>query len=144
MLNINGLRSKIGLFGVPAAALTLVLFVDLSPGEPQVTRMAAVAVMMAGWWITEAVPIPVTALLPVALFPLLGILYGKVTASLYFNDTIFLFVGGFIFALAMQKWELHRRIALRIILVLILILVNIRFIVIPPSTPSYSPPSSSS
>lgn len=116
MLNISDLRSKIGFFGVPAAALALLLFADLSPGRPEITRMAAVAVLMAGWWITEAVPIPVTALLPVALFPLLGILDGKVTASLYFNDTIFLFIGGFIFALAMQKWDLHRRIALRIIL----------------------------
>ncbi len=118
MLNTNGLRSKIGLFGVSGAALALLLFADLSPGRPEITRMAAVAVLMAGWWITEAVPIPVTALLPVALFPLLGILDGKVTAALYFNDTIFLFIGGFIFALAMQKWDLHRRIALRIILTL--------------------------
>jgi len=118
VLNSNGLRSKIGLFGVPAAALAMLLFVDLEPGRPEITRMAVVAVLMAGWWITEAVPIPVTALLPVALFPLLGILDGKVTASLYFNDTIFLFIGGFIFALAMQRWGLHRRIALRIILIL--------------------------
>ena len=118
MLNTNGLRTKIGLFGVPAVALALLLFVDLEPGRPQITRMAAVAVLMAGWWITEAIPIPVTSLLPVAMFPLLGILDGKLTASLYFNDTIFLFIGGFIFALAMQKWNLHRRIALRIILIL--------------------------
>jgi sodium-dependent dicarboxylate transporter 2/3/5 len=80
--------------------------------------MAAVAVLMAAWWITEAIPIPATALLPVALFPLLGIMPGRAVAGLYFNHVIFLFIGGFIFALAMQKWELHRRIALRIILVL--------------------------
>jgi len=114
----HGVRNKIGLVGVPLAVLSLLLFVDLSPGHPEITRMAAVALLMAGWWITEAIPIPATALLPVALFPLLGILDGKQTASYYFNDTIFLFVGGFIFALAMQKWNLHRRIALNIILVL--------------------------
>ena len=107
---------KIGLFGVPLAALAILLFADLSPGNPAVTRMAAVALLMAGWWITEAIPIPATALLPVALFPILGILDGRDTAAYYFNDTIFLFIGGFIFALAMQRWELHRRIALRIIL----------------------------
>ncbi len=118
MLKEHGLRKTIGLVGVPLAALLLLLLVDLSPGHPEVTRMAAVAFLMAGWWITEAVPIPATALLPVALFPLLGILDGKQTASYYFNDTIFLFIGGFIFALAMQKWRLHRRIALSIILVL--------------------------
>jgi sodium-dependent dicarboxylate transporter 2/3/5 len=118
VLNIHRLRSRIGLFGVPAAALAVLLFVDLDPARPEITRMAAVALLMAGWWITEAIPIPATSLLPVALFPLLGILDGKVTAGLYFNDTIFLFIGGFIFALAMQKWNLHRRIALRIILIL--------------------------
>ena len=106
------------MFVVPAAALALLLLADLDPGRPEITRMAAVAVLMAGWWITEAIPIPATALLPVALFPLLGILDGRTTAALYFNDTIFLFIGGFIMALAMQKWRLHRRIALRIILAL--------------------------
>jgi len=112
----RGPRAKIGLTLVPAAALALLLFGNLEPGRPEITRMAAVALLMAGWWITEAVPIPVTALVPVALFPLLGLLSGQATAALYFNDTIFLFIGGFIFALAMQRWKLHRRIALRIIL----------------------------
>lgn len=114
----DSVRNKIGLFGVPVVALGLLLFADLSPGNPTVTRMAAVAFLMAGWWITEAIPIPATALLPVALFPLLGIMDGRQVSGLYFNDTIFLFIGGFIFALAMQRWNLHRRIALRIILIL--------------------------
>jgi sodium-dependent dicarboxylate transporter 2/3/5 len=78
--------------------------------------MAAVALLMAIWWITEAIPIPATALLPVVLFPALGILPGKDTAGVYFNHVIFLFLGGFMFALCMQRWNLHRRIALRIIL----------------------------
>ncbi len=118
MQNPGRVGKKMGLFGVPLAALAILLFADLSPGNPAVTRMAAVALLMAGWWITEAIPIPATALLPVALFPILGILDGRDTAAYYFNDTIFLFIGGFIFALAMQRWELHRRIALRIILIL--------------------------
>ncbi len=75
----------------------------------------AVACLMAIWWITEAVPLAVTSLLPVALFPLLGIMDGKDTSSTYFNHVIFLFIGGFIIALAMQKWNLHRRIALKIL-----------------------------
>ena len=111
-------KSRLGLWITPVIALALLLFGDLDPERPEVTRMAAVAVLMAGWWITEAIPIPVTALLPVALFPLLGILKGTQTAGLYFNHIIFLFIGGFVFALAMQRWDLHRRIALKILLLL--------------------------
>jgi sodium-dependent dicarboxylate transporter 2/3/5 len=111
-------KQRIGLVLSPLLAALILLFADLDPGNPHVARMAAVAVLMAGWWITEAIPIPATALLPVALFPLLGIMQGKATAAVYFNHVIFLFIGGFIFALAMQRWQLHRRIALRIILLL--------------------------
>ncbi|MBD3161101.1 MAG: DASS family sodium-coupled anion symporter [Candidatus Latescibacteria bacterium] len=111
-------KQRIGLVLSPALALALLLFGDLDPGDPAVTRMAAVAVLMAGWWITEAIPIPATALLPVALFPILGIMRGRDVAGVYFNHVIFLFIGGFLLALAMQKWDLHRRIALRIILLL--------------------------
>jgi sodium-dependent dicarboxylate transporter 2/3/5 len=113
-----GRRERLGRWLVPAAALLLLLFGDLDPERPEVTRMAAVALLMAGWWITEAIPIPVTSMLPVALFPLLGILDGRSTASTYFNHLIFLFIGGFLFALSMQRWDLHRRIALRILRVL--------------------------
>ena len=110
------LKPWLGLIGAPVAALMLYGFFDFDPGNPLVGRMAAVALLMAIWWITEAVPIPATALLPVLLFPVLGILPGKATAGLYFNHIIFLFLGGFLFALCMQRWGLHRRIALRIIL----------------------------
>ncbi|MCK5331929.1 MAG: SLC13/DASS family transporter [Candidatus Marinimicrobia bacterium] len=108
----------VGLIAGPAIALIMLLFLDLDPQNPLVTRTAAVAALMAIWWITEAIPIPATALLPVALFPLLGIMTGKTVAATYFNHIIFLFIGGFIMALAMQKWNLHRRIALRIILII--------------------------
>lgn len=91
------------------------LLLDLEPGKPIVTRMAAVAVLMAAWWVTEAIPLAATALMPMVLFPLLGILKGKTVATIYFNSTIFLFLGGFLIALAMEKWHLHRRMALKII-----------------------------
>ena len=76
---------------------------------------AAVGLLMAIWWMTEALPIPVTALLPVALFPLLDIRSVGDTTAPYANPLIFLFLGGFLIAIAMQRWNLHRRIALRII-----------------------------
>jgi sodium-dependent dicarboxylate transporter 2/3/5 len=78
-------------------------------------RVAAVAVLMAVWWITEAIPIPVTALLPLLLFPLLTAGSIRDAAAPYANPLIFLFLGGFMMALAMQRWGLHRRIALHII-----------------------------
>lgn len=78
-------------------------------------RTAAVALLMAIWWITEALPIPVTALLPIVLLPVLDITtIGEATAP-YANPLIFLFMGGFIIAVAMEKWDLHRRIALNIV-----------------------------
>jgi sodium-dependent dicarboxylate transporter 2/3/5 len=70
---------------------------------------------MAIWWITEAIPIPATALLPLALFPLLTISKAGVVARAYGDSNIFLFMGGFFLAMAMQRCNLHRRIALQII-----------------------------
>jgi sodium-dependent dicarboxylate transporter 2/3/5 len=108
------LAQKIGLFLGPLLFF-LVLLMDLDPGKPVVTRMAAVAILMATWWITDAIPLSATALLPLILYPLLGILKGKATAPIYINSTIFLFMGGFMIALTMEKWMLHKRIALWII-----------------------------
>ena len=99
----------------PVLALLLILFGDLDPENPRVTATLAVALLMATWWITEVVPLAVTSLLPVALFPLLGIMDGRAVSSTYFNDTIFLFMGGFLVALAMERWDLHRRIAYKIL-----------------------------
>ena len=109
-----GLIQKLGLVLGPILAL-MMLLMDLDPGKPFVTRMAVVAVLMATWWITEAIPLAATALLPLILYPTLGIMSTKDTAPIYINSTIFLFVGGFMIALAMEKWMLHKRIALQII-----------------------------
>ena len=100
----------------PLISLLLILFADLEPGNPKVTYTLAVAVLMAIWWVTEAIPLAATALLPVALFPLLGVLDGKTVSAMYFNHLIFLFIGGFMMALAMERWNLHRRIAIRILI----------------------------
>jgi sodium-dependent dicarboxylate transporter 2/3/5 len=93
----------------------IIFFLDLVPEKPQVTYTLAIAVLMAFWWVSEALPIGVTSFLPILLFPLLGIIDGKAIASAYINDVIFLFIGGFLVALAMEKWNLHKRIALKVL-----------------------------
>lgn len=100
----------------PVLFLYLIFFVELDKDNPAITYTLAVALLMALWWITEIIPLAVTSLLPFVLFPILGVMNGKVVASNYFNDIIFLFLGGFLFALAMQKWNLHKRIALKLLL----------------------------
>ena len=78
-------------------------------------RAAAVTLLVAVWWMTVALPIPATSLLPLLLFPLLGVLPVREVAIPYANHYIFLFLGGFIIALGIERWGLHRRIALHLI-----------------------------
>jgi sodium-dependent dicarboxylate transporter 2/3/5 len=109
------LRNRVG------GWLGLLLFVaiwfgpQLDPAQPTVNRMMAVAALMATWWVTEAIPIPATALVPVVLFPLTGIMKGSEVAREYMSWLIFLFLGGFLIAIAVERWNLHRRIALHIL-----------------------------
>jgi len=82
---------------------------------PEGMKVAAVAALMATFWMTEAIAIPATALMPIALFPLLGVMpTPKVTAA-YANHLIYLFLGGFLIAVTIEKWHLHKRIALHTI-----------------------------
>jgi len=99
----------------PLISLSLILFGDLEPDNPKVTYTLAIAILMAIWWVTEAIPLAVTALLPVVLFPLFGVVDGKTISAMYFNHLIFLFIGGFVMALAMERWNLHKRIAIKIL-----------------------------
>ena len=96
------------------------LAVLLAPVDPAIIPVearyvAAVTLLMAIFWVSEAVPLEVTALLPIVLFPLLGVLSIKEATTPYASPVIFLFLGGFIIAMSMQRWGLHRRIALSII-----------------------------
>ncbi len=106
----------IGFFGGLLAFILIAAFTNINPGHRETTYMLAIATLMATWWITEAVPVAITALLPIVLYPLFGIMSGKAVSATYINHLIFLFIGGFIVALAMEKWNLHKRIALRIML----------------------------
>lgn len=83
--------------------------------DPGALKVLAVGGLMITWWVTEALPMAVVALLPLILFPLLQITSMEETAAPYANPVIFLFMGGFMIGLAIEKWNLHRRIALNII-----------------------------
>jgi sodium-dependent dicarboxylate transporter 2/3/5 len=83
--------------------------------DDKACKVIAVASLMITLWITEALPMPAVALMPIVLFPLLGIATIGATAAPYGNEVIFLFMGGFMIGLAIEKWNLHRRIALSIV-----------------------------
>lgn len=78
-------------------------------------KVFAVALLMISWWITEALPMPAVALIPLVLFPLLGIAKISEAAAPYANEVVFLFMGGFMIGLGIEKWNLHRRIALSVV-----------------------------
>jgi len=83
--------------------------------EKQASDVLAVAVMMLAWWLTEALPMPLVALLPIVMFPILNVMKIEDTADSYGHPVVFLFLGGFMLGLAIEKWNLHKRIALTIV-----------------------------
>lgn len=111
----RGSRQGLGLLlGVVGFCIALAL--PASEGlSPEGQRVGAVTLLMAIWWMTEAIPLAVTALLPIALFPALGVMSTASATTPYADQIIFLFMGGFFIALAMQRWHLHRRIALAVV-----------------------------
>ena len=83
--------------------------------SPEAWKVLAMASLMLIWWISEAVPIAVTSLLPLVLLPSMGVAKLEAAAAPYANPVVYLFMGGFVIALAMEKWALHKRIALQIV-----------------------------
>jgi len=108
------LRQRIGLV-LGVVFFLLLAFLPLDIGTIQAQRTLAIAVLMATWWVTEAIPIPAVSLLPLVLFPAFGIMGTSEVASQYGDKLIFLFMSGFLIAMAIQKWDLHKRIALYIV-----------------------------
>jgi solute carrier family 13 (sodium-dependent dicarboxylate transporter), member 2/3/5 len=112
----NSFKKQVVVLIAGLAVFLAILFMPLSEGMSESAQcMLAVVALMAVWWVGEGTSFGVTALLPLVLFPILGIMPSKQVASNYANHLIFLFLGGFIIALAMEKWDFHKRLALWII-----------------------------
>ncbi len=111
----SGNGRRVGFFLGPIVFVLMLLIPVPSGMEPGAWKVAAVTALMAIWWISEAIPIPATSLLPIALFPILGVMKSAAACGPYSNHLIYLFMGGFFLAVTMERWNLHRRIAIHTI-----------------------------
>ena len=107
---------QVGLWAGPLAFFLMLLTSSLQETmSREAWLVAGVGFWMATWWSTEAIPVAATAFIPLVSFPLLQVMPVKAVAQSYAHPTIFLFMGAFVLALAVEKWSLHRRIALSVL-----------------------------
>ncbi len=109
-ISIAGILTGIFIF-----TLMLLIPAELMHLTPEAKKAIAVGLLMIVLWVTEAIPIPVTSLLPIVLFPILGVLKLDEALRPYSNPVIMLFFGGFVIALALEKYNIHRRVALNLV-----------------------------
>eukprot|EP01112_Ceratiomyxa_fruticulosa_P011816 TRINITY_DN3240_c0_g1_i2.p1 TRINITY_DN3240_c0_g1~~TRINITY_DN3240_c0_g1_i2.p1 ORF type:complete len:632 (-),score=88.40 TRINITY_DN3240_c0_g1_i2:49-1944(-) len=109
------LRRKWKIVFASSGFLTFFLMSVIPEQNALAYRTAAVTILMSVLWVTELVPLFVTSLLPVVLYPILGIMGADEVSSLYINDSVMLFLGAILFAISVQRWNLHRRFALRLL-----------------------------
>lgn len=108
------MRQRFGLLFGPLGFATVLFFRPLGL-EFEATAVLATTLWVVVWWITEAVPIPVTSLLPIALFPSLGVMSISAATTPYADPIVFLLLGGFLVALSVERWNLHQRVSLLVI-----------------------------
>jgi sodium-dependent dicarboxylate transporter 2/3/5 len=112
---MNQWLHRIGLYLGPISFVAILFLVTTPDLNPEARAMLALTAWMAIWWITEAMPIAATSFLPLIIMPLFGLLDIEKTSGNYMHPTVLLYMGGFLMATGIEKWNLHRRIALNII-----------------------------
>ena len=115
-MQLSSVNGKLIGFFLGLASFAFILLLPVPEGmKPEAWKVAAITALMAVWGITDAIPIPATGLIPIFLYPLMGVLPAKAAAAPYADEVIYLFMGGFFLAVTMERWNLHRRVALNTI-----------------------------